>query len=169
MSSPFADADTYTRIVGDSPDAHGYVAGIEPFEVELRPLDAGDRAKVRDALAMQREDGAAGAALGTIELLTVRQALVSWTAPAPQTSAAIERLKPDVLEAIRTLIAWGAVPPVPPTKAEQDAAAARRESVGDSEHAAGRLATLEHDELREDEAPGSVPLPSLHVVRDDAS
>lgn len=157
MGSAFVSPQTYTRTIGDTPDAHGYVEGVDPFDVELRPLDAGDRAKVRDSLAMEREDGATGLALGTLELLHVRQAVVSWSLPEAATPTTIDRLRPDVLEAIRELVAWGVVPEHP-TKAERDAK--RKPSAGATEAAARQRADLEADELRDEEAPGKLPLES---------
>ena len=164
MSSAFVSPQTYTRTIGDSPDAHGYVEGVDPFEVELRPLDAGDRARIRDALAMEREDGATGLALGFVELLSVRQAVVSWTLPEAATPATIGRLRPDVMEAIRELVSWGTIPEAPPTKAERDAATATKQSAEAREADARQRADLLEDELRNgeltEEEATRLPLPS---------
>jgi hypothetical protein len=160
VGSAFTDEGTYARVIGDSPDAHGYVPGVDPFEVELRPLDAGDRVKIRDALAMEREDGAAGLALGTSEILHVRQAVVSWTLGITATPATIGRLKPSVLEAIRELVSWGEIPETPPTWAERQGAKQAPLSAEAREAAARQLTALEDDELRDGEAPGAVPLPN---------
>jgi hypothetical protein len=157
MGSAFVSPQTYTRTIGETPDAHGYVEGVDPFQVELRPLDAGDRAKIRDALALEREDGATGLALGTLELLHVRQAVVSWTLPAAPTPATIGRLRPDVLEAIRELVSWG-VEQEHATKAEGDAAPAP--SAEAREAAERQRVELEADELRDGEPEGRVPLAS---------
>lgn len=152
--SAFVDTSTYTRVIGNAGDAHSYIADVDRFEVELRPLDSGDRAKVRDGLAL-REDGAS--ALGTVELLSVRAALISWTLPgSPGTM--LERLRPDVLEAIREHVAYGKEPPAPLTKAELDAQPARATSAEAFEAAARQRADLEADELREGEEPAVVPL-----------
>lgn len=159
MTSPFVDNSTYRRVIGEADDAHSYLEGVDRFEVELRPLDAGDRAKIRDGLAMEREDGNAGMALGTVELLHVRAAIVSWTLNGMPGSM-VARLRPAVLEAIREHVSYGTVPETPPTKAERDAAAPAPVSAEAREAAERQRADLEHDHLREGEHEGRVPLAS---------
>lgn len=149
MSSAFVSNLTYTRKIGNAPDADVKIEDVESFVVELRPLDAGDRAAIRDSLAMeldaQGEAASVQARLGTIEILTVEKAVVDWTLTPGPSRATIGRLRPDVLEAIRDQTAWGKIP-VPKPAEEADKAAERQP--------AGR----ELDELRRgDEEAEPVP------------
>lgn len=157
MGSAFVQNSTYTRVIGEADDAHSYLEGVDRFEVELRPLDAGDRAKIRDGLAMERPDGNGGFALGTVELLHVRAAIVSWTL-AGSPAAMVERLMPEVLEAIREHVSYGRIPETPKTKAELDAASPAPLSAEAAEATVRQRADLEADELRDGELEGRVPL-----------
>ncbi len=161
MSSAFVSNLTYTRKIGDAPDADVPIEDVEAFVVELRPLDAGDRAAIRDVLAMEVEAGAEAAGVvqahfGTIEILTVEKAIVSWTLTPGPSRATISRLRPDVLEAIREQTAWGKIPELAPAE-EADKAAERQAS------------ELELDELRDGEEAGRVPPTSSAGDAGDAS
>lgn len=150
MESPFTSTLTYTRKFGDAPDSDVKIEELEPFVVEFRPLDAGDRAAIRDSLAMEvSEDESVSleARLGTIELLTVERAVVSWTLTPAPTREVLRRLRPDVLEALREATSFGRAPAPKPAQEADEAAERQR-------------AALEADELRGDEQAGRVPLAS---------
>jgi hypothetical protein len=163
VSAAFVDNSTYERVIGDTPTTRTFTSpDVERFEVELSPLDAGDRAKIRDALAIEAATTATpGIALGTAwrSCTCGKPSSPGRSAIAP-TPATIDRLKPAALEAIRGLIAWGTIPPTPPTKAEQDATPPPSSSAGAREATERHIAALEDDELRDEEPEGRVPLAS---------
>jgi hypothetical protein len=102
--------DTYKRTI--SP------AKGDPFEVELRPLMAGDRADIQDAvrveLETESEDGGDTAEvkinMGLSQILTVARAVVRWTRPELVSESTVRNLPPDVFDAIYAETAWGYVP-----------------------------------------------------------
>jgi hypothetical protein len=69
----------------------------------------------------------------------------------------VERLRPDVLEAIREHVSYGEIPPAPPTYAERLELEHARPSAEAAEAAERHLAELEDDELRAGERAGSIP------------
>ena len=115
---PFlTDAATYTETFED-PDG-----GSETLEVELRVLNAGDKAELEDLIAMdvdEEERLTAGMKLGTMKLLTVSRAIVRWRIldaadagpmPAPSPDV-IRRLHPATFEAIFDRIRFGGASPL---------------------------------------------------------
>jgi len=111
--SPFAQTGTYDRLVGESPDAHAYVEGIDPFTVTFRVLNAGDRAVLRDKLALEfgeEEGSGVTARLGMLELVTVQRAVVRWNVSPAASPATIAKLQPNVLEELQKLTAFGEIP-----------------------------------------------------------
>lgn len=142
MGSAFVSTSSYSRTIE--------VPGVDPFTVELRVLNSGHRAALRDALSLEfGTDDATElkAKMGTMELMTVHAALVSWSLDVSVSRATVEQLKPEVLEAIRDRVAWGRHPDDEPELEAGEAAEGQREG-------------LEESELRPEEAPGTVPLPS---------
>ena len=122
MSSWLTPSETYTESI-----AHPYDEAAEPLEVELRYLNAGDKAELEDTIAITGSDPdnpEVGVKLGTMKLLTVSRALVRWSIPEAPTPAILRRLDPAVLESIFSRIRMGAaVPPTAPADASSSSAA----------------------------------------------
>lgn len=118
-ASWFTSAATRTVTIPHPADADA------SLEIVLRSLDAGDKASLEDALALDLEAaaGAGGATipLGKLKLLTVEMALVSWSIPEAVTASTIRRLHPDVFEAIFQAVEMGSLeggdPPTLPNRA----------------------------------------------------
>jgi hypothetical protein len=110
----FSDGETYWR------DIRRKVGGKERVErIELRPLMAGDRADLQDAVRFGVTDeegdetGATELRVGTMRLLTVTRALVSWTLPKAISLSSVRALHPDVFSQIYDEVSWGEIPPEP--------------------------------------------------------
>lgn len=100
----FTKTDTY-RITITDPDSQ------ETAEVELRPLNAGDQAMFSDTIAMTG-DQEPSVRLGSLRLLMVERAIVSWTLDVSPTRASIEQLTIPVFEQIFEAVNAGESPPL---------------------------------------------------------
>jgi hypothetical protein len=107
--NPFVTHETYTRTVK---------LGESEWQVTLRPLSAGDRAAIQDLTRVSSGGEDVGLQLGTMQMLTVTRAVVTWTLPQPPTAETIAALHPDLFEQIFELTSFGEIP------AEEGAAAA---------------------------------------------
>jgi hypothetical protein len=109
MPDWFAPTELYTRTIK---------LGDEEATVTLRVLDSGVKAELEDSVRMHVSEGPDGEAqtgaevlVGTMKLLTVERAVVSWTIPgAEPTPATIRRLHPEVTEAIFKLCSFDGIP-----------------------------------------------------------
>jgi hypothetical protein len=82
----------------------------EKAEVELRRFDAGARAVLEDTVRLTAgEDATAEVLLGTMRLITVEQAIVTWTLPVSPTKDSIRKLQPKVFDQIYAAIDVGGV------------------------------------------------------------
>jgi hypothetical protein len=107
-TSWFVQPETYEREVhlyeGEG-DAKKVVA---TEKVTLRPLNAGDRAEIDDAIRIEFADAtddeeakvSPQVRIGTMKRLVVSRALVSWTLELPVSEATLSQLQPDVFEQI---------------------------------------------------------------------
>lgn len=109
----------------------------EKATVTLRPLDAGDRAELQDTMRMElaAEEGSDEGRItpemkmGSMRMLTVERAVVSWTLPGPgPTRASVRSLHPDVFEKIFESVQWGKRP-ADPTVAAEAASSAPQDAV----------------------------------------
>lgn len=98
----FISNETYKRTITDP------VSG-EEAEVELRPLNAGDRAALEDTIRMEAGDSNPQVLLGTMRRLTVERALVGWSLEVSPTPETIKSLNPDVFEQIFEHVNMGGV------------------------------------------------------------
>jgi hypothetical protein len=107
----FTETEPYEREIVD-PDSG------EKATVKMRALNAGDRARLTDVARMKVLEASDLAEdeipdfsmpMGTMTLLTVEAAVVSWSLPQPPTPDTIRALKPNVLEQIFSHVAIGAV------------------------------------------------------------
>lgn len=71
----------------------------ETAEVELRPLNAGDTAAFSDTIAMTMGEEPS-IRLGSLRLMMVERAVVSWSLEVAPSRSTIERLDPRVFEQI---------------------------------------------------------------------
>ena len=81
----------------------------EKGKVMLRRLNAGDQAAIQDMLRMSVDEGDTQLAMGSMRLLTVRRAVVSWDF-GPCSEETIAQLEPDVFEQIFSAVEIGTPP-----------------------------------------------------------
>jgi hypothetical protein len=94
--------------------------------VDLRPLNAGDRAELQDLVRMQfssqdddtADETSAALRVGAMQLLTLERAIVEWSLPSPPSPVTIRQLHPEVFSQIYAEVSWGRVPP-PETEEEK--------------------------------------------------
>lgn len=121
MANPFVQHETYEIEVTDPRDG-------EAWKVTLRVLNAGDEAILRDETRVRTddEDGAMSLPMGSLRLLTVDRAVVSWTLPLPKSAAAIEVLHDGIFDQIYKECRFAsdgekAADGLPPTEPQTDA------------------------------------------------
>lgn len=102
--NPFVQTETYRRDLhapirkpGDPPDE---VVGW----VELRPLNAGDRAEFNE-IKLQASGGQYS--IGLIQLLMVERAVEAWSFETPPTLDTIRMLDPDIFDQIFEHVSLG--------------------------------------------------------------
>lgn len=96
MASPFAGTEPYEFTLVDKSDK-------EEWTVWLRPLNAGDQAKLLDQMAVEEGENeddrdVTKPRLGTVKLLLVNEAVIRWTLPQPPTPHTIAALRPDLFD-----------------------------------------------------------------------
>lgn len=108
----FSDGQTYERDIR---------LGDRVEQVTLRPLSAGDKADITDAVrisiaraADEDDEGAEGSSaelrIGAQRLLTVNAAVVAWTLPKPKSLSTVRALHPSVFDQIYAEVSWGGIP-----------------------------------------------------------
>lgn len=108
---PFVSTDTYRADIYRPMKRPGDPVDDVVGWVELRPLNAGDRAEFNELKIAS--DGDAGIDVGLIQLLMVDRALVSWSFERTKSVETIRVLDPDVFDQI-----WGHVSMGNPTLAD---------------------------------------------------
>lgn len=116
----FSDGETYNRdirVARGVPGTPEYKERVE--KVELRPLMAGDRADLQDAVRIAMADdegeetGGTELRMGTMRILTVAKAIVSWSLPQAPTVSTVRALTDEVFNKIYDEVSWGEVPAEP--------------------------------------------------------
>lgn len=96
----FVDEQTYKREITDPTGEKSWV--------ELRPLNAGDRAMLEDSVALS--EGDVSVKMGTMRLMTMERAIVNWGLSLSPTRSTIEALHPEVFEQIFNYVSFGEIP-----------------------------------------------------------
>lgn len=116
----FSDGETYKRDIRVTRGVPGTPEYLERVEsVELRPLMAGDRADLQDAVRIAMADdegeetGSTELRMGTMRILTVAKAIVTWSLPNAPTVSTVRALTDEVFNKIYAEVSWGVVPPEP--------------------------------------------------------